>query len=81
MGKKNDGGPAFPYPPILHNDGQVEYGETGMTIRQWYAGRFLASMVVPQMGGIPKDDAGILLVVRLALRYADALIAEEFNET
>lgn len=34
-----DGGPAFPVPDTYHPNGQVEYGATGMSLRDWFAGR------------------------------------------
>ena len=38
MSQINDGGPAFPVPDTYHPNGQVQYGATGMSLRDWFAG-------------------------------------------
>ena len=37
MTTKNDGGPAFPNPNTYHLNGQVEYGASGMSLRDYFA--------------------------------------------
>jgi len=37
MDQINDGGPAFPVPDTYHANGQVQYGGTGMALRDWFA--------------------------------------------
>lgn len=66
MTTKDDGGPAFPMSSV---DG---YEQTGMTLRDWFAGHALAGLCASASGiGIPSDEmAGI------AYSRADAMIAE-----
>ena len=37
----NDGGPAFPVADSHHPNGQVQYGDNGMSLRDWFAGKAL----------------------------------------
>ena len=66
MSKIDDGVPAFPMATV---DGWVQ---TGMTLRDWFAGHALAGLCASASGiGIPSDEmAGI------AYSRADAMIAE-----
>ena len=41
----NDGGPAFHVADTLHAKGQVQYGFNGMTLRDWFAGQALPTML------------------------------------
>lgn len=70
MSKIDDGGPAFPMATV---DGWVQ---TGMTLRDWFAGQALAGLCASASGiGIPSDEmAGI------AYSRADAMIAEGSNK-
>jgi len=45
MSAPNDGGPAFPTPDTYHANGQVEYGNCGMSLRDWFAGKACQAMV------------------------------------
>lgn len=92
-----DGGPAFPRPfswdesPLtgLHCGDRVEaiYDQTGMTLRQWYAGQALsrsievAAQFVMEEPDFKPDTVGLLELMRRAAGYAvaaaDALIAAE----
>jgi len=66
MSKINDGGPAFPMATV---DGWVQ---TGMTLRDWFAGQALAGFCAnTNIYGLP--SAGI---ARIAYSHADAMIAE-----
>jgi hypothetical protein len=85
---KNDGGPAFPVaadPPYTNANGDVIYGETGqsgMTLRDWFAGKALTSGVADANASndqwrakgvktrITPDDVAVT-----AYQYADAMIA------
>ena len=68
MSKTNDGGPAFPVPDTYHQNGQVEYGATGMSLRAWYAGKALVG-VLASCGPLKPDP-------RLSQSDLDKLVAE-----
>ena len=36
---KTGGGPAFPQPDTYHPNGQVEYGSSGMSLRDYFAAK------------------------------------------
>ena len=62
MDKLNDSGPAFPCP---------EYGDTGMSLRDYFAGQAMAGQLADPDGEIdPK------LIARWSYAYADAMLAE-----
>lgn len=65
---------AFPIPPTTHPGGQVEYGTTGMTMRQYYAGQALQGILMAVSG--PEYS----YAAKLAIEYADALIEELSRE-
>lgn len=92
MTEPNDGGPAFPQtesPPgdrfIVSDDGEGYWEQqTGMTVRQWYAGQMapaiaqvvgdeLAKTVHEKTLSFEQAAAGI---AEMAFKAADALIAE-----
>ena len=64
-----DGGPAFPIPESDHSQGQ-----TGMTLRQWYAGQALPGLI------LRTDKETDYYVVGEAFECADAMIAFEREE-
>jgi hypothetical protein len=37
MSQINDGGPAFPVPDTYHPNGQVQFGSSGMSLRDYFA--------------------------------------------
>jgi hypothetical protein len=78
----NDGGPAFPVENTYHQNGQVEYGAWGMSLRDWFAGQALAGMVIPDDGKFSLENWRDSLPKRharnraeIAYRHADAMIA------
>lgn len=77
--KINDGGPAFPRPSTVWNlpDGRQTGTEdqTGMTLRDWFAGQALAGMA-----SISLDDGDMVMgwadMAKAAYTAADAMLAE-----
>jgi hypothetical protein len=41
-----DGGPAFPTDEQIHANGQIEYAERGMTLRDYFAAQALSGLVL-----------------------------------
>lgn len=77
MSTANDGGPAFPQPNhIVDHEGlgRVEarqwLQDSGMTLRDWFAGQALKSMMEQRVQGRMSD------VARTAFQIADAMLAE-----
>lgn len=42
MDKPKDGGTAFPTPDLIYPNGEIQYGQNGMSMRDWFAGMALA---------------------------------------
>jgi hypothetical protein len=73
---KNDGGPAFPIPPIDNGPGNIKsQAKPGMSLRDWFAGMAMQGLLV-------HDDEGVISeAARDAYRYADAMLkAREASE-
>ena len=72
MSNINDGGPAFPCPPIrwTNKDGSesVAIMPEGMTLRDWFAGQALTSHWA--------SDYSPMKAAEQAYKYADAMLAE-----
>jgi hypothetical protein len=66
----NDGGPAFPVADTVHSTGQVQYGFTGMTLRDYFAGQALAGALAD-----PTCDLSPIELAKIAYREADAMLA------
>jgi hypothetical protein len=77
---KNDGGAAFPVPPLPDRTDEMQYGAEGMSLRDWFAGQFAAAWVVAlsvrhgEPGWLDADAA--IVANRLGLAQADAMLAE-----
>lgn len=66
----NDGGPAFPVPDTYHPNGQVQFGSSGMSLRDWLAGEAMKGLLVsdPDLSYEQTADA--------AYKQADAMLVE-----
>lgn len=73
---KSNGGPAFPVPmiPIDREGGFTEVRESGMSLRDWFAGQALAGIIA--CPGAEPDDASREGCASLAYGFADAMLAE-----
>lgn len=40
----DEGGPAFATPSVVHENGQIEVGSFGMSLRDWFAGKALSNV-------------------------------------
>lgn len=70
---KPDGGPAFPIPASKYEDHITEYSvpeQSGMSLRDWFAGQALAGMLA---NGNLKPE---IYFAGTAYRIADEMIAE-----
>lgn len=66
----NDGGPAFPLAASTMPNGEHQWHEYGMSLRDWFAGQALAGML-----SNPECITGRPAVAVHAYGYADAMIA------
>ncbi len=65
--KKPDGGPAFPVNPIHFAEAPAL---SGLTVRQWYAGKALqGQLAAPNLRDNSREG-----IAREAFKYADAMI-------
>ena len=69
---KYDGGSAFPISDTHHPNGQVQYGCSGMTLRDYFASKAMQGFAADEsMGTAIATD-----IAKLAYQLADAMIAE-----
>ena len=78
MTTERDGGPAFPRGGFAAPENQyIDQGETGMSLRDWFAGQALAlagiNAAMGAAAGIEVGSAGD--IARLAYELADSMIA------
>lgn len=66
---------AFPLPSMTLDDGRGYPAQSGMTLRDWYAGQVLAGM-----SSIALDDGDMIMgwadMAKAAFNAADAMLAE-----
>lgn len=66
--------PAFPVPELVLDDKSFQPDNTGMTLRDYFAGQSLAMLADPNIIGKPE------MVAKSAYEYADAMLLER-NKT
>jgi hypothetical protein len=74
MNKINTGGTAFPFPAYTYPNGEIIYGEFGMTLRDYFAAKALQGYMV---GLKPAQDIGPDMQDRIAegmYSMADAML-------
>ena len=66
----DDGGAAFPIPNTYHTNGQIQYGQDGMTLRDYFAAAALQGVICHNgCGALTDEDSS-----RIAYEYADEMI-------
>lgn len=69
----NDGGSAFPSSGSLSINGERrDYNDSGMTLRDWFAGKAITSASMPLQDGSSSSDPA--KIARWAYDIADAMI-------
>ena len=78
---RNDGGPAFPFTPNEQMklpdgtwDQNTEFGDSGMSLRDWFAGMALAGMMAEPRTDDWKNHGKI--VAQTAYDYADDMLTQ-----
>ena len=75
-----DGGPAFPRPISVEPNGDIAFAETGMSLRDYFAGQALAVLNYHNVLATvmtPTDvEPEIRNVAALSYRIADAMLKE-----
>lgn len=74
----NDGGPAFPISDTYHGIGNIERGESGMTIRDYFASRAMQGLIAQSDGTALHSDPEIGALY--AYRMADAMLKARKGE-
>jgi hypothetical protein len=64
----NDGGPAFPTPTVVNANSEFQWGDNGMSLRDYFAGQALA-------GNLIEPTANNEQVAKWAYSLADAMLA------
>jgi len=74
----NDGGPAFPVPPIPWDGGFIDSQCTGMSLRDWFAANASEQDIEEHLGGKISPKTGrktdCLSREKAKFAYADAMI-------
>lgn len=74
MSKKKNGGPAFPAQPTQHvAPGVTIEAHNGMTLRDYFAAKFMNGWMASWNGPNPNDE-GLRLTAETAYAMADAMI-------
>ena len=68
-GAINDGGPAFPVADIYYPDGRVQFGPSGMTLRDYFAGKVICGMLSD-----PNCNESTSILAKAAYSVSDAMI-------
>jgi hypothetical protein len=68
MNNTNTGGPAFPFPAYTYQNGEINHGEGGMTLRDYFAAKAMQGLLA---GTTTSDGA---MIVRDAYKIADAML-------
>lgn len=70
MSEKKDGGPAFPHTPNVTPDGYTIHSHAGMSLRDWFAGQAIASLLLNECMSLDTAAA-------MAYNIANQMIAEK----
>lgn len=78
MNEPNDGGPAFPMPPVGTGDPRdgMAGGSNGMSLRDWFAGQALNGLLASYANWPNPDQFGASKDV---YAYADAMLKERIK--
>jgi len=76
MTNKETGGPAFPFPAYTYQNGEINHGEGGMTMRDYFAAKALQALLAdPEPFDLCDGDETIAdTYAREAYVYADAML-------
>ena len=72
MNNTNTGGPAFPFPAYTYPNGEINHGEGGMTLRDYFAAKAMQGM--NSRDGFDARQARPEQRAKLAYIEADAML-------
>jgi hypothetical protein len=68
---REDGGNAFPESVSADNEGGLNHGDPGMSLRDYFAGRCVGVFALRMRDGLSREEAA-----EQAYKLADAMLAE-----
>jgi hypothetical protein len=68
MNNTNTGGPAFPFPAYTYPNGEINHGEGGMTLRDYFAAKAMQGLLYDSCS-LGKDN-----LARFAYQCADEML-------
>ena len=71
MSNTNTGGPAFPFPAYTYSNGEINHGEGGMTLRDYFAAK---SMQAIRSADWHEDMISANDAAQIAYQDADAML-------
>ena len=70
MSNTKTGGPAFPFPAYTYPNGEINHGEGGMTLRDYFAAKALQGMLAENGGGPMRNNT----LAEFSYEIADAML-------
>ena len=73
----DNGGPVFPSPDVFHPNGQIQYGEIGLTLRDYFASQALPVIISKLcFEGLYREECSgeSINYANAAYKLADAMI-------
>lgn len=77
MSNTNTGGPAFPFPAYTYPNGEINSGEGGMTLRDYFAAKAMHSMLSDDAYSDRTETAAewLEIVAKSSYEMADAMLS------
>ena len=72
MSNSNTGGPAFPFPAYTYPNGEINHGEGGMTLRDYFAAKAMPPLMA-HSGGYWSEDS-LKRYALISYKMADAML-------
>lgn len=80
MSTFNDGGAAFSQPTFIHPNGDIFWGEGGMTLRDYFAAKAMAGMLSnndTNVRNLIENSVAQLHLAQVGYAVADAMLAAQ----
>ena len=74
MSNTNTGGPAFPFPAYTYPNGEINHGEGGMTLRDYFAAKAMQGLITSASLSRTESWYDEERVAESAYKMADAML-------